>query len=93
VIGSPSEREYDILAKKVPFDPKLFKEFPTMPKNTEENSKFNRMFLHIKDKKNLLDLVGKIFTYIPEERLTAKEALAHPFFDTIRQQYASLQLH
>lgn len=93
IIGSPSEREYDILSKKVPFDPKLFKEFPSMPKNTEENNKFARMFYNFKDKKNLLDLLGKMFTYIPEERLTAKEALAHPFFDAIRQQYASLQLH
>lgn len=82
-----------MLAKKVPFDPKLFKEFPTMPKNTEENNRFERMYTSFKDKSILLDLLSKIFTYIPEERLTAKEALAHPFFDSIRQQYASLQLH
>jgi serine/threonine protein kinase len=37
-----------------------------------------------------VDLLGKMFEYIPEKRISATEALTHPFFDEIRQDYYSL---
>jgi serine/threonine protein kinase len=92
-IGSPTEAEYDELAKKVPFDPKLFKEFPTVPKSAENKEKFTKLFYIIKDRQNLLDLLNRMFTYLPEERITAKEAIAHPFFDAVRNHYSCMQLH
>lgn len=93
VLGSPSEREYEVISKKVPFDPKLFKEFPVIPKTSEENDRFGKLFPNFKDKKNFFDLLHRVFTYIPEERITAKEALAHPFFHEIRNYYLSMNLH
>jgi dual-specificity kinase len=36
-----------------------------------DNNKFNR---------NFLDLLRRIFVYDPAERITAKEALQHPWF-------------
>lgn len=33
-----------------------------------------------KDKQNFKNFLGRIFTYNPIERITAKEALLHPFF-------------
>lgn len=93
VIGSPSEKEYETLSKKVPFDPKLFKEFPTVPKNSEENDRFSKLFVNFKDKKNLYDILNKIFTYIPEDRITAKEAMQHAFFSEIKSYYSNMNLH
>lgn len=34
----------------------------------------------------LLDLLSKILVYNPQERLKPVEALAHPYFDDLRQQ-------
>jgi serine/threonine protein kinase len=31
-----------------------------------------------------MDLLGKMFKYLPEERITAKEALKHPFFNNVK---------
>jgi len=31
-----------------------------------------------------------MFQYLPEKRVTASEALAHPFFDEIRKDYDEL---
>lgn len=93
VLGSPSEKEYDTLGAKVPFDPKLFQEFPKYPKNCEQNDKLEKKLGHFKDKRNLMDLLNRIFTYIPEDRITAKDALAHPFFNEIRQYYSGMTLH
>ncbi len=93
VLGSPSEHEYELIAKKVPFDPKLFKEFPVVPKPSEENDRFGKLFPNFKDKKHLFDLLHRVFAYVPEERITAKEALAHAFFHDIRNYYLSMNLH
>ena len=34
----------------------------------------------------IVDLVKKLMTWNPKERLTAEEALKHPFFDPVRTQ-------
>ncbi|CAO3623341.1 unnamed protein product [Cunninghamella blakesleeana] len=39
-----------------------------------------------KTPKEVLDLLDKLIEYIPSQRITAIEALAHPFFDELRQQ-------
>lgn len=38
------------------------------------NNQFNRLFL---------DLLRKIFVYDPKKRITAREALKHPWFDEL----------
>jgi len=37
-----------------------------------------------KDKANLIDLLEKMLKYNPTERITAKDALDHPYFDDIK---------
>ena len=92
ILGSPTEREYDILSKKVPFDPKLFKEFPIFNR-VSDDERFSKLCVNFKDKRNLVDLLGKLFAYLPEERISAKVALAHPFFNDIRLLYSQMRLH
>jgi serine/threonine protein kinase len=38
----------------------------------------------VEDQKNFIDLLEKMLRFLPEERISAKEALAHPFFADIR---------
>jgi len=65
----------------VPFNAKLFKEFKTYkPTNLKEK------FFYIKDIDNLMDLLAKMFQYLPENRISASDALNHPFFDDVRDQ-------
>ena len=39
----------------------------------------------VEDKKNLIDLLGKMLAYLPSKRITAQQALAHPFFKDIHE--------
>jgi len=34
---------------------------------------------------NLIDLLDRIFKYIPSERITAKDAMNHPFFKDVKE--------
>ena len=81
VLGSPTEKEFKVLGKIVPYDKKLFKEFKKYPRRKLEGK-----FRYIHDLENLIDLLDRIFKYIPGERITATEAMMHPFFEEIRAQ-------
>lgn len=85
--GSPTDREYNILKNRVPFNPELFKEFPNYEKNVKY---FKKILCDSRDIELLLDLVFKMLAYIPEERITAQKALEHPYFDSIRGRYEQL---
>jgi serine/threonine protein kinase len=61
--------------QRVPFDPSLFDSFGTFKRTNLKES-----FKCVNDKNNFLDLLLKMLTYLPEKRITAKEALSHPFF-------------
>ena len=87
MIGSPSEAEYTQFSRRVPFDPKLFNDFPVVNRSKED---FGRQFVNFSDHENLLDLLYKTFQYLPEKRITATEAIQHPFFDEIRSDYEDL---
>ncbi len=76
----------------MPFDPKLFKEFPFIPKNQSDNNRLEKKFHLFADKSLLCDLLAKLLSYVPEERLTARQALEHPFFNDIRGDYHRLDL-
>ena len=80
-MGSPSEEEFKFLGKVVPYDKKLFKEFKYYQKKS-----LRSRFSYIKDIDNLLDLLNKTFKYNYNERITATEAINHPFFDDIRDE-------
>lgn len=87
VLGSPNEAEFKTYAQRVPYDSKIFKDFPKYERN---DNMFKKRYTQIKDKDNLVDLLNKMFEYIPEKRISATEALTHPFFDDIRQDYYNM---
>lgn len=64
--------------QRVPYNGKLFDEFGKYERENLEN-----LFFYIEDKNNLIDLLYKMFQFIPERRITASEALKHPFFKGI----------
>ncbi len=80
VMGSPSQEEYDELSMMVPFDPKIFKEFKFYKRQT-----FKDKFYYIQDYENLMDLMFRMFAYIPSQRISAADALKHPFFKDVRE--------
>lgn len=41
----------------------------------------------VKDYDNFEDLLLKMLEYLPERRITAREALRHPFFDSVRDKH------
>lgn len=45
------------------------------------------MFYYIKDIDNLMDLITKCLQYLPENRISAEEALSHPFFKGLEEKY------
>lgn len=78
ILGSPSKEVLDYWSTLVPFNKDIFKSFLAYQK-TDIRNKFKR----IEDLDNLMDLLGKMFFYIPEKRIEAKEAMNHPFFKTV----------
>lgn len=42
------------------------------------------LFHMVKDYNNFIDLLLKMLNYLPEKRITAREALNHQYFDSIR---------
>ena len=78
VFGSPTQNEYEEYSMIVPFDPKIFNEFKSYKRQS-----FKEKFYYIKDYDNLMDLLIKMFEYNPSKRITAVEALDHPFFKDV----------
>lgn len=80
VMGSPDENEWKQIKAKVPFDANLFQYFPV-----EKGANLNELFARMgKDLPAFLDLLHKMLKVIPNQRITACEALKHPFFDEVR---------
>lgn len=76
VLGSPSNDDFAIWEKiLVNFDQALFAEF----KNFKAID-LRKLFPGFKDLENLIDLLARMFDYIPTRRISASEALKHPFF-------------
>ena len=75
VLGSPSSEVFKEFSERVPFDPSIFSKFPFYPGKNVRN-----MIGNFDDMDNLMDLLNKMFEYLPEKRISAKEALQHPFF-------------
>ena len=83
IIGTPSTFELEELSKRVPYDPQIFKEFKIFSSTGQRS--FRDRFLMSSDIENLMDLFSKIFKYLPENRLTAEQALNHSYFDEVRE--------
>jgi serine/threonine protein kinase len=59
----------------VPFEPTILDAFEKF-----ERISLNELFKRAKDRANFLDLLLKMLAYVPDKRITAKEAMNHPFF-------------
>lgn len=80
-LGSPSESDFKEWEKIMTnFDHEYFQEFKNY-----KSADLHKMFSWIKDLENLLDLLKKMFDYIPNRRISAEEALSHPFFADVKK--------
>lgn len=79
-MGSFSPTEVKEFQSKVVFDSKLFDSFPN---NKRKN--LVDVFHMVEDKKNFIDLLSKMLAYLPSKRITAEQAMAHPFFKDSQQ--------
>ena len=78
VLGSPTKAEYEEYSMIVPFDSKIFSDF-----KSHKRQSFKEKFYYMKDYDNLMDLLFKMLEYNPVRRITAVEALKHPFFKDV----------
>ena len=63
----------------MPFDSSLIDSFPQF-----KRTNLKELFKGVSDRAHLLDLLLKMLAYLPEERLSAKEVMQHPFFREVR---------
>ena len=83
ILGSMSKEEIGEYKKRVPFDPVLFDSFGIFKRvNLKE------LFKMVSDKSPFLDLLLKMLAFLPENRITAKEALSHPYFSSLHEKEA-----
>ena len=87
VLGRPEKKSI----KNVILNAALYNDI-TKDKEQEDQSKksFEEIFPEIKDK-DALDLLKKLLAFNPNERISAKEALKHPFFDSIKKKNKSVK--
>lgn len=80
-MGSPKEEELRELAKRVPFDAKIFSEF----RNIRGQNLKKKFAGSLEDYENFIDLLMKMLKFLPEKRITASKALQHPFFKDLNE--------
>lgn len=64
----------------MPFDPSLFDSFGSFKRVNLKD-----YFRCVSDRVNFLDLLLKMLAYLPEKRISAKEALSHDFFKDLEE--------
>ena len=79
-MGGFTPQEAKEYKSQVVFDATLFDSFPT---NKRKN--LTDIFYMVEDKKNLIDLLSKMLAYLPSKRITAQQAMAHPFFKDVHE--------
>ena len=85
--GSLSKEETKLYKESVPINEKLISQLPSFPK---DNTKINLMFGNVSKKRELIDLLDKVFCYNHNNRITATEALNHKFFEGVDKKYYEL---
>ena len=74
ILGSFNEAEAKYFEPKIPFEFDILSKFPKQKK-----ANLRQMFKMVQDRQNFLDLLEGMLEYIPERRITAQQALMHPF--------------
>ncbi len=69
-----------LFEKQVPFDPKIFSDLSNYQKKDLKS-----LFTNFRDADNLVDLLEKMLEYNHDVRISAKEALSHPFFNEVKK--------
>ena len=80
ILGNFSPRENKEFEQRVPFNFSILEKF----QNSEQKD-LKEMFFEAEDAENLVDLLKKMLCYLPEDRISAEEALHHPFFKEVRE--------
>jgi glycogen synthase kinase 3 beta len=75
ILGKPTKE--DIISMNPKFQDHKFPEIKPTP--------WEKVFKNRKIPEYFIDLISKLLLYNPKERLTAEQALAHPYFDEIRK--------
>lgn len=83
ILGSMSSEEVTEYKKRVPFDPALFDSFGSF-----KRANLKELFKSVTNKTNFIDLLLKMLTYLPEKRITAEQALEHPYFSDLESKTA-----
>lgn len=82
VWGGPSVSDRLYYKKSVDYMFKgMIDKLPSHPKPS--SAKLSKMFSCFRDRSNLIDLLEGMFKYNPSHRLTATQALKHPFFEEL----------
>ncbi|KAK8887382.1 hypothetical protein M9Y10_038422 [Tritrichomonas musculus] len=96
-LGTPSEEEWhlsdnisSIVSSLPKCQPKDFRSFLSSESNEQPDSNFGNNNSPIDADPQLLDLLQKIFVYDPNKRITALEAIKHPFFSSISKQLSEI---
>jgi serine/threonine protein kinase len=78
VLGSMGEEEVAVFKTQVPFKEAIFSKFEGFPRRNLEE-----LFGVVEDKHNFINLLSRMLEYLPQKRITAAEALNHPFFQDL----------
>lgn len=81
-LGGFTTEEKNFFKDKVPYNISLLNVFDAHPQEDLAET-----FRISKDKQNLIDLLKKLLRYDPSQRIPAKEALNHPYFDDVRSDF------
>lgn len=84
ILGSFTQSQTDFFIEEVRFNPNILHKFP---KYDRDEVLLEKRFGHLHCKKELMDLLNKVFDYNPKKRYTAKEVLSHPFFSGVEREY------
>lgn len=82
-IGPMSSWELREYGRRVSFDKSVLDALHGYPLPQKD---FKKLFRESRDIDNLVDLFSKTFQYLPESRITADQALRHPYFDDVRME-------
>lgn len=81
-LGRMSKSDKAYFNDRIPYECTILNTF-----DDYEKEDLNLTFKMSKDRANLIDLLEKMLRYDPSQRITAKEALNHPYFDDVRGEF------